>query len=73
MNTNIGPILQGIVVKNIKNINGTYDGILQTTNGNKYYYFNLNNCLNNGSYYYFNMATTNKDFIDFEAVNIKNI
>ena len=64
-------IIKGIVIENIKNDNKTYDGIVKTSNGNKYYYFNNNVNLNIDSQCEFNISTTNRFYCDFEAVNIK--
>lgn len=71
MNTpEVGPIMKGIVVEIKQNNIGTYDGIIETTNKNKYHFFNNANNLNIGSYSNFNMATSNLDNIDFEAINV---
>jgi hypothetical protein len=70
MEQQVGPLLHGVLLECKKNSNETYDGYIQTTNGNNYYYFNHPVFLKPGNYS-FNMATTQKENIDFEAVNIK--
>ena len=66
----VGSIMKGIIIKNNKNKHGTYDGIIETINKNKYYYFNNYKSLNIGSYYIFNIVTSDRDLCDFEAINI---
>ncbi len=64
-------VMTGIVIENVKNENGTYDGVIKTTNGNIYHYFDIETNLAINSPCEFNMCTTTKDYCDFEAVNIK--
>lgn len=63
-------VMKGVVIKNTKNDDGTYDGLI-SSNGNKYYYFGINQGFDIDTLCEFNMSTTDKDFCDFEAVNIK--
>ena len=53
--------MKGVVVENKQNNIGTYDGIIETSNKNKYHFLNNDNNLNIGSHYNFNMATSNID------------
>ncbi len=64
-------IMKGVIIENIKNNNGLYDGIIKTSNGNKYNYFDVDINVNINDSCEFNMSTTTKDGCDFEAVNIK--
>lgn len=63
-------IMKGVVIENKQNENGTYDGIIETSNKNKYHFFNNNQFLTIGMFYNFNMSTTDMNGCDFEAINI---
>ncbi len=63
--------MKGMIIKNIKNENGKYDGVIKTSNGNKYHYFDIDVNVNVNDECEFNMCTTTRDDCDFEAVNIK--
>ena len=64
-------VMKGVVIENTKNDDSTYDGVIQTSNGNKFYYFGINQNFDIATLCEFNMSTTDKDFCDFEAVNIR--
>jgi hypothetical protein len=66
----VGPIMTGVVVENKQNNRGMYDGIIETSNYNKYHFFNNDTFLTIGMYYNFNMATSNINNCDFIAINI---
>ena len=66
----VGPIMKGVVVEIKQNELGKYDGIIETSNKNKYHFFNNDIYLNIGLYYNFNMATSDVDDVDFAAINV---
>ncbi len=68
----IGPITKGQIIKTSKNVNNTYDGIVQTSNKNKYYYFNIEKQFNINDVCVFNIATTLRNDCDFEALNVQS-
>jgi hypothetical protein len=70
MEQKVGPLLHGNLLECKQNSNGTYDGVIVTNNENKYYFFNHPVSFPRGNCS-FNIATTEKENIDFEAVNIK--
>jgi hypothetical protein len=61
----------GVVVKIKQNSRGTYDGIIETSNKNKYYFFNNDKFLNTELRYNFDVTTSDIDNCDdFVAINI---
>ena len=61
----------GVVVKITQNSRGTYDGIIETSNQNKYYFFNNDKFLNTELRYKFDVTTSDTDNCDdFVAINI---
>lgn len=66
----ISPTLIGSVIMQIKNSNGSYNGVIQTSNKNKYEYFN-NESLELTSRYKFKLTTTHdQPLSEFVAINI---
>ena len=73
MEQKVGPLLNGVVVECVQNSDGRFDGVIATNNNKKFDYFDHEISLELGSNCSFNMATSNKEHIDFEAINIKLI
>ncbi len=69
----VGPIMTGRVVVITQNAIGSYDGVIETSNGNKYYFVNNNALLNKETYYKFNITTGDAVNYDFKAINIDQI
>ena len=63
--------MEGKVIRLKMKEDGLYDGVIQTSNGNNYYFFNLSNknlILNTNVS--FDMSKTERTDIDFEAINL---
>jgi hypothetical protein len=68
----IGPVLKGILIEKNQTANGTCNGVIETSNLNKYQFFNQNVPITVGSSCFFNMSTCARELCDFEATNISN-
>jgi hypothetical protein len=66
----IGPQMQGKIIGFTRNSDGTYDGVIQTSNLNKYAFYNIYNLCNSTRECTFYMATSSRFDDDFEAVNV---
>ncbi len=62
--------MKWIIIEITKNKNSTYDGVIQTSHGNKYHYFGIDKSLNIDTLCEFNVSTTTNYLHEFEAVNI---
>lgn len=58
------PILTGVAVRCIQNAEGTYDGVIKTSNNNKYPFFNNAERVYLHTWYQFQVAVATTDATD---------